>query len=143
MSIFKAYDIRGIYGQDLNEELAYQIGKAFATFLKPKTVVVGRDMRPHSLPLFQSLARGLTELGADVVDIGVVSTPMTYFANGTLGADASVMITASHNPGPWNGFKTCREQAIPISGATGIKDLERIVKTGAYAPAASKPGTVR
>ena len=143
MSIFKAYDIRGIYGQDLNEELAYQIGKAFATFLKPKTVVVGRDMRPHSLPLFQSLARGLTELGADVVDIGVVSTPMTYFANGTLGADASVMITASHNPGPWNGFKTCREQAIPISGATGIKDLERIVKTGAYAPAAAKPGTVR
>ena len=143
MSIFKAYDIRGIYGKDLNEDLAYRIGKAFATFLKPKSVVVGRDMRPHSMPLFQALARGLTELGADVVDIGVVSTPISYFANGTLHADASVMITASHNPGPWNGFKTCREQAIPISGATGIKDLERIVQTGAYAPAAAKPGTVR
>ena len=143
MSIFKAYDIRGIYGKDLNEDLAYRIGKAFATFLKPKSVVVGRDMRPHSMPLFQALARGLTELGADVVDIGVVSTPISYFANGTLHADASVMITASHNPGPWNGFKTCREQAIPISGATGIKDLERIVQTGAYAPAAATPGSVR
>jgi hypothetical protein len=77
-------------------------------------------MRPHSMPLFHSLARGLTELGVDVVDIGVVSTPMTYYANGTLGADGSVMITASHNPGEWNGFKLCREKAIPISGATGI-----------------------
>lgn len=143
MSIFKAYDIRGLYGTDLTEDLAYRIGKAFATFLQPKTVVVGRDMRPHSWPLFQALARGLNELGADVVDVGVVSTPISYFANGTLRADASIMITASHNPGPWNGFKLCREQAIPISGATGIKDLERIVQTGAYAPAAARPGTVR
>ena len=140
--IFKAYDIRGLYGKDLTEDIAYGIGRAFATFLKPRKVVVGRDMRPHSMPLFEALARALTEHGADVIDIGVCSTPMSYYANGTLGADASVMITASHNPGEWNGFKLCREKAIPISGDTGIMELERIVKTEAYAPKAAKPGTV-
>ena len=140
--IFKAYDIRGIYGQTLTEDLAYKIGKAAATFLKCKKVVVGRDMRPHSKPLFDALARGLTELGADVIDLGLCSTPMSYYANGKLGADASVMITASHNPGEWNGFKICREKAIPISGATGIQDLEKIVQTGAFAPAAARRGQI-
>ena len=141
-SIFKAYDIRGIYGEDLTDKLGYKIGKAFATFLGCKKVVVGRDMRPHSEPLFKQLARGLTELGADVIDVGVVSTPISYFANGTLGADASIMITASHNPGEWNGFKLCRERAIPISGATGIKDIENIVLTGSYARASETPGSI-
>jgi phosphomannomutase len=141
-SIFKAYDIRGIYGKSLTDDLAYAIGKAFATFVKCRKVVVGRDMRPHSEPLFRNLARGLTELGVDVIDIGVCSTPMSYYANGTLGADGGVMITASHNPGEWNGFKMCREQAIPISGATGIKDLERIVKDGSFAAKAARPGRI-
>ncbi|MFH0909609.1 MAG: phosphomannomutase/phosphoglucomutase [bacterium] len=141
-SIFKAYDIRGIYGKDLTEDLAYKIGRAFATFVKCRKVVVGRDMRPHSEPLFKALAKGLNEQGADVIDLGLCSTPMSYFANGKLGADAGVMITASHNPGEWNGFKICREQAIPISGATGIKDIERIVNDGSFAPPAAKPGTV-
>jgi len=134
-SIFKAYDIRGIYGSDLNEELAGKIGRAFATFLKCKKVVVGYDMRPHSIPLFKALSDGLMQQGAEVINIGMCSTPMTYYANGKLGADASIMITASHNPGEWNGFKLCREKAIPISGVTGIKDIERIVLTEAYAPA--------
>jgi phosphomannomutase len=120
--------------QDLNEDLARNIGRAFVTFLKCKKVVVGRDMRPHSAPLFRALAEGLTEQGADVIDLGLVSTPMTYFANGTLGADASIMLTASHNPGEWNGFKLCREQAIPVSGATGIKDLERICRRAVLRP---------
>lgn len=142
MSIFKAYDIRGIYGKTLDEHLAHNIGRAFVTFLKCKKVVVGRDMRPHSEPLFKALADGLMQQGADVIDLGLVSTPMTYFANGTLGADASIMITASHNPGEWNGFKLCREQAIPISGATGIKELEKIVQTSAYAPVPGKRGTI-
>jgi phosphomannomutase len=140
--IFKAYDIRGVYGKDLTDDVAYRIGKAFATFLKCGKVVVGRDMRPHSEPLFKSLARGLTELGVDVINLGLCSTPMSYYANGSLGADASIMITASHNPGEWNGFKLCREQAIPISGATGIMDLDRIVRDGTFAPAAARPGTV-
>jgi len=137
-SIFKAYDIRGIYGKDLNEELAGKIGRAFATFLKCKKVVVGYDMRPHSLPLFKALAEGLVAQGAEVINIGMCSTPMTYYANGKLGADASIMITASHNPGEWNGFKLCREKAIPISGVTGIKDIEKIAITESFAPSAGR-----
>ncbi|MCZ7592983.1 MAG: phosphomannomutase/phosphoglucomutase [Kiritimatiellae bacterium] len=141
-SIFKAYDIRGIYGETLNEDLAYKIGRAFVTFLGCKTVIVGRDMRPHSVPLFEALTRGLMEQGADVVDLGLVSTPMTYYANGTLGADASIMITASHNSAEWNGFKLCREKAIPISGATGIKDIEQLVLKNQFT-AASQSGSLR
>lgn len=140
--IFKAYDIRGIFGSTLTEKLATDIGRAFVTFVKCRKVVVGYDMRPHSPGLFRALCEGITMQGVDVIDIGLCSTPMSYFANGSLNADASVMITASHNPGEWNGFKLCREQAIPISGATGIKDIERIVTTGAFAPVAVRKGLV-
>ncbi|HRR33216.1 MAG TPA: phosphomannomutase/phosphoglucomutase [Kiritimatiellia bacterium] len=140
-SIFKAYDIRGIYGQDLTDDMAYAIGRAFVTFTACRKVVVARDIRPHSEPLFAALAKGLTEQGTDVIDIGHGSTPMSYFANGTLGADASIMITASHNPAEWNGFKLCRAQAMPISGATGIKEIERIVAEGSFAPK-NVPGTI-
>ncbi len=125
--IFKAYDIRGIYGDTLTDDLAFKIGRAIFAFLGCKKVVVGRDMRPHSKPLFDALARGLALHGAEVIDLGLCSTPMSYYANKLLGADASVMITASHNPGPWNGFKICRANAVPLSGATGILDIERIV----------------
>ena len=125
--IFKAYDIRGIYPEQINEEIVEKTGRAYATFLKPKRVVIGYDMRPHSIPIFNALAKGLTDLGVDVINIGMCSTPMTYFANGKLSADGSVMITASHNPGEYNGMKLCRESAIPISGATGIVDIEKIV----------------
>ena len=90
--IFKAYDIRGVYGKQLNEDLAFRIGRAFATFTPCSKVVVGRDMRPHSKPLFDAFARGLAMQGADVVDLGLCSTPMSYFANGLLGADAGVTI---------------------------------------------------
>jgi len=125
--IFKAYDIRGIYPEQLNEAMAEKIGRALVTFLKAKKVIIGRDMRPHSVPLCQSLIRGITEQGADVIDLGLCSTPMCYHANGTLHADASVMITASHNPAEWNGFKICRANAIPVSGNTGIADIEALV----------------
>ena len=132
--IFKAYDIRGIYGAELTDDVAYRIGKAFVTFLGGcSKVVIGRDMRPHSIPIFKALARGITEQGADVIDLGLCSTPMCYHANGWLRADAGIMITASHNPGEWNGFKLCRSQAVPISGDTGIADIEKIVATGAFA----------
>lgn len=125
--IFKAYDIRGIFPEQLNETIAEKIGRAIVVFLNAKKVVIGRDMRPHSTPLFHALVRGITEQGADVIDLGLCSTPMCYHANGKLGADASVMITASHNPAEWNGFKICREQAIPLSGQTGIGDIESLV----------------
>ena len=140
--IFKAYDIRGIYGETLTDDLAFKIGRAIQSFLGCKRVVIGRDMRPHSQPLFEALARGLTLQGADVIDLGLCSTPMSYYANKVLGADASVMITASHNPGPWNGFKICRAGAVPLSGATGILDIESIVNSGDFAPKAPAPGSV-
>jgi phosphomannomutase len=140
--IFKAYDIRGIYGKTLTDSMAMDIGRAFVTFLKCRKVVVGYDMRPHSLGLFKALCDGITSQGADVINIGLCSTPMSYFANGSLGADASIMITASHNPGEWNGFKLCRELAIPISGATGIMDVEHLVATRAFAPPAAKRGSI-
>ncbi|MBQ9089215.1 MAG: phosphomannomutase/phosphoglucomutase [Lentisphaeria bacterium] len=130
--IFKAYDIRGIFPDEINEDMAYAIGRAYIEFTGARKVVVGRDMRPHSEDLFRGLSRGIMEQGADVVDIGLCSTPQSYFANGTLDADGSVMITASHNPGNWNGFKLCREQAIPISGATGIMDIQKIVETRSW-----------
>jgi len=140
--IFKAYDIRGIYGDSITDEIMFKIGRAFATFTGCRKVVVGRDMRPHSGPLFRELARGLNLQGADVLDVGVCSTPVSYFANGRLGADAGMMITASHNPGEWNGVKLCRAQAVPISGQTGIQDIERIVNSGSFAAPAREPGRV-
>jgi len=140
--IFKAYDIRGIYGKTINEDIVLKIGRAFATFLKCKKVVVGRDMRPHSEPIFKALCQGLTMHGADVIDLGLCSTPMSYYANGLLKADAGIMITASHNPGEWNGLKLARNLAIPISGATGIKDIEAIVEKQSFDPPAARPGTV-
>ena len=140
--IFKAYDIRGIYGQDLTEAVAYEIGRAYITFTKATKVVIGRDCRPHSVPLQEALTRGIVEQGADVIDIGQCSTPMNYYANGSLGAEGSIMITASHNPAEWNGFKLCRADAVPISGASGIADIERIVTEKAFAPVPATPGKV-
>ena len=139
--IFKAYDIRGIYPKELDAAKAEAIGRAYAAFTGARRVVVGRDMRPHSEALFEGLARGLTASGADVIDLGLCSTPQSYFANGSLKADGSIMITASHNPGEWNGFKLCRANAVPISGATGIADIERLVAAGNFRDA-SKFGRV-
>ena len=139
---FKSYDIRGIYPTEINEELALKVGRAFATYLKGGKFVVGRDMRPHSKPIFEALAQGITEMGSDVIDIGLCSTPMTYFANGSLGADGSIMITASHNTGEWNGLKLCRKGVVPISGDTGIKEIEKIVNEGTWNNSADVKGKV-
>ena len=135
MSIFKAYDIRGVYGRDLDEDTFYKIARAYAQFTGAKRVVVARDCRTSSDALFAAFAQGLVDEGADVLDIGRASTPMSYFANAFLKADGSVMITASHNTREWNGCKLCRAGAVPISGATGIKDIEKIVADmGAFEP---------
>ena len=139
--IFKAYDIRGVYPADINGAVAEKIGRAYIEFTGAKKVVVGRDMRPHSQELFEGLARGMMAQGADVIDLGLSSTPQSYFANGTLKADGSVMITASHNPGEWNGFKLCKANAVPISGATGIMDIKRIAETAAW-KSCSTPGRI-
>ena len=130
MGIFKAYDIRGVYGTELTEDVFYAIARAYARFASVGKVVVARDCRKSSDSLFAAFSRGLVDEGVDVVDIGMASTPMSYFANGSLGADGSVMITASHNTKEWNGCKLCRANAVPISGSTGIKDIEKLVEGG-------------
>lgn len=127
MGIFKAYDIRGIYGKDLTEDVFYKIARAYAQFTRARKVVVARDCRKSSDSLFAAFAKGLVDEGVTVVDVGLASTPMSYFANSHLKADGSVMITASHNTKEWNGCKLCRANAMPISGATGIKDIEKMV----------------
>ncbi len=138
MSIFKAYDIRGIYKQDLDEELAYKIGRAFVSFLKCKTVMVGVDMRKSSLPLYDALVKGINEEGADVINIGLCSTPLFYFGTGKLNVDAGIMVTASHNPKEYNGFKLCKKGAVPISGDTGIKEIEKLVLKNDFKPSKTR-----
>ncbi|MBW2995679.1 phosphomannomutase/phosphoglucomutase [Candidatus Woesearchaeota archaeon] len=125
--IYKAYDIRGIYPSELNEDTAYKIGRAFVQFLKTDEVLVGRDGRLSSPKLFEALTNGITDQGANVIDIGLASTPMFYF--GAAKAKAAVMVTASHNPKEYNGFKFCKENAIPMSYDTGINEVERLVET--------------
>lgn len=130
-NIFRAYDIRGVYPQELNPDAAYSIGQAFVKFLKkprPK-VVVGRDNRLSSPILHQSLIKGITEAGADVIDIGLSTTPMFYFAVAHDGYDGGVIVTASHNPSQYNGFKMVREKAMPISEETGLKEIRNLTRS--------------
>ncbi|GIV89017.1 MAG: phosphomannomutase [Chloroflexus sp.] len=130
-SIFKAYDIRGIYPTELNEEIAYLIGRAFVTFLGADTVIVGRDMRTSGPALFDAVTRGIMDQGADVADIGMVSTDQYYFACTQLGLPG-MMVTASHNPKQYNGFKMVRRMPYLLSGDEGIQDLRRLVESEAF-----------
>ena len=133
-TIFKAYDIRGTYPDQLDEKVAYKVGRALVEYLKPETVVVGRDMRLSSPTLWEGLTRGITEGGADVVDIDLVSTDCLYFTVGKYGYDAGVMITASHNPPEYNGFKMCKKDAVPLSGELGIDQIKRLVLKNDFPP---------
>lgn len=140
--IFKAYDIRGAVGTELNEAVAKGIGKAFADILGPGTVAVGRDMRPDSGALADAVIAGLTEQGRDVIDIGQVTSDMIYFAVGSLKLAGGAMVTASHNPGKDNGIKLCREEAKPIGHESGLFDIRDAVIAGKYAAPSTKPGAV-
>jgi phosphomannomutase len=131
-SLFKAYDIRGIVPQELDADIAYRIGRALVTFLRVNTVVVGRDMRVSGPELQAALMDGIRDQGADVVDIGLVSTDTLYFAVGKYGYPAGVMITASHNPAAYNGFKICREEARALSLETGIAEIRDLVLRGEF-----------
>jgi phosphomannomutase len=142
MPIFKAYDIRGIVPDELDATLAHRIGRATARHLAASRLAVGRDARTHSAELHAALVRGITEEGVDVVDIGLCSTPMLYYATESLGTSGGVMLTASHNPGQYNGFKICREHAIPVGEASGLKEIEALTATAADDPPASTPGRV-
>jgi phosphomannomutase len=139
-SIFKAYDIRGTYPSELNESTAYRVGRAFAAFLNPARVVVGRDMRLSGPALHAEVVRGLTDQGADVVDIGMVSTDQYYFACAKWGVPG-LMVTASHNPRDYNGFKMVKQMPYLLSGDAGIQDLRRLVEEEVF-PAARGRGTV-
>lgn len=124
-SIFKAYDIRGVYGEELDEGIAYLVGRAVVTFLKVDTVLVGRDMRTSSVSLRDALIRGIQDQGADVIDIGLCSTSMFYWA--AQDYPAGIMVTASHNPAKYNGFKICKLGSVPIGEISGMKDIAEIV----------------
>ena len=126
-SIFKAYDIRGVYPDPLNEEVAYAVGRSFVALLECEEVVVGRDMRLSSPAIKEHLIRGLTEQGADVVDIGMVGTDQYYYACATLNRPG-LMVTASHNPPQYCGFKMVRDMPYLLSGDSGIQDMRRLVE---------------
>ena len=136
--IFKAYDIRGVYGEVLNAAMGYQIGLAYSRLIgKDKKIACGRDGRSHSPELQEAFIKGVLEGGTHVVNMGLCTTPMTYFACFSDGYDGAVMITASHNPGKYNGLKFSRENAIPIGYAEGIDRIEAWVEAGGQPKAAS------
>ncbi|GLP96889.1 phosphomannomutase CpsG [Paraferrimonas sedimenticola] len=134
LTCFKAYDIRGRLGDQLNEDIAYRIGRAYGEFLSPKTVVVGSDARETSEPLKLALAFGLQDAGVDVIDIGQVGTEEIYFATAHLKVDGGIEVTASHNPIDYNGMKLVREGSRPISGDTGLFDIQRLAERNAFPP---------
>ncbi len=137
-SIFKAYDVRGIYPTQINEEIFYKIAQAYAKFVNPKTVALGRDVRETGPVLFEAMKKGFIDHGVDVVDIGVITTDMYYFASGKYGYDAAI-ISASHNPGEYNGIKMAKKGVVPISGDTGMYEIRDIVLSG-YEFKAPQPG---
>src|SRR5580698_5543883 len=141
LTAFKAYDVRGRIPDEINESLAYDIGRAYAGFVQPRTVAVGYDIRQTSPGLAHALTRGLTESGVDVLDIGLCGTEGSYFACWQWQLDGAIMVTASHNPPDYNGMKFVREGARPISADTGLKDIQAAIAQGRYRPRAARAGT--
>jgi phosphomannomutase len=134
LTCFKAYDIRGKLGEELNEDIVYRIGRAYAQFLQPKSVVVGGDVRLTSKTLKNALSNGLRDEGVDVIDIGMAGTEEIYFATSYLKTDGGIEITASHNPIDYNGMKLVRANSKPISGDTGLNDIKRLAEANNFAP---------
>jgi phosphomannomutase len=134
LTCFKAYDIRGKLGEELNEEIAWRIGRAYGEYLKPQTIVLGGDVRLTSESLKLALAKGLQDAGVDVLDIGLSGTEEIYFATFHLGVDGGIEVTASHNPMDYNGMKLVRQGARPISGDTGLRDVQRLAEANDFPP---------
>src|SRR6266487_3794896 len=141
-AIFKAYDVRGVYPAEVNEETARAIGAAFVAYLHAKRVAVGRDMRLSSPSLAQAFIDGATSQSADVVDYGMMATDMLYFAVARDGHDGGVQITASHNPKQYNGMKMVRQEAFPLSGEAGISDIRDMIAADRLPAPVSRRGTV-
>jgi len=142
VSIFKAYDIRGVVPDELDAAAARRIGRAAARFLRTSRIAIGRDARRSSPELFEALLSGVVDEGVAVVDLGLVCTPMLYFGVEQLGTGGGIMLTASHNPPQYNGFKLCREHAIPIGEASGLQQIERLASSIASDPPAARRGSV-
>ena len=138
---FKAYDIRGVVGAEVNEDLAYRVGRAYAALYHPRAMCVGYDIRPSSPAIAEAVMRGLTDGGADVMDIGLCGTEMMYFGTFHYGLSGGIMITASHNPSNYNGLKLVREGGIPVSADTGLKDIEALAFSGDF-PETEKKGEI-
>jgi phosphomannomutase len=142
-NIFKAYDVRGKVGSELTPDVTRKIGKAFADWLPERgAVAVGRDMRPDSAELANALIEGLREQGRNVIDVGLVTSDIIYFAVGSLKLAGGVMVTASHNPGEYNGIKLCREEAKPVGQESGLFDVRDAIINETYKPAVGQTGTV-
>lgn len=141
-SIFKAYDVRGLYPQEVNEEAARLIGRGFVAFLGARRIAVSRDMRLSSPAMAAAFIDGATLQGADVVDYGMMGTDMMYYAVARDGHDGGVQITASHNPKEYNGIKMVRKDAFPLSGEAGINDIRDLIAGGGLPPPAATRGTV-
>src|ERR671925_64395 len=140
-SIFKAYDVRGLYPQEVNEEAARLIGRGFVAYLNARRIAVSRDMRLSSPSLAAAFIEGAREQGADVVDYGLMVTDMLYFAVARDEHDGGVQITASHNPKEYNGIKMVRREAFPLSGEAGIGDIRDMIRNDQLPPAAASPGS--
>src|SRR5881296_4560843 len=141
-TIFKAYDVRGVYPDEVNEDAARAIGAAFIAYLKAKRIAVGRDMRLSSPALAAAFIDGATSKGADVVDYGMIPTDMLYFAVARDGLDGGVQITASHNPKQYNGMKMVRREAFPLSGDEGLAEIREMIGGDSIPPPASRRGAV-
>ena len=141
LSCFKAYDIRGKLGDELNEDIVYRIGRAFARFLRPANVVVGGDVRLTSAALKTALSNGLRDEGVNVIDIGMVGTEEIYFATSHLQADGGIEITASHNPIDYNGMKLVRAGSQPISGDSGLHEIKRLAEENQFGVAVGARGS--
>jgi phosphomannomutase len=139
--VFKAYDVRGVYPDELDEEGAYAIGRSYVEQFEPHRIAVGHDMRLSSPSMTEAVVRGAAEAGADVVEVGLVGTEMVYFAVGELGLDGGIAVTASHNPKEYTGMKIVRRGALPVGGDSGLLDIRARALTGARHEPGS-PGTV-
>jgi phosphomannomutase/phosphomannomutase/phosphoglucomutase len=143
LNSFKAYDVRGRIPDEINESLAYDIGRAYCGFVQPRRVAVGYDIRLSSPQLAQALKRGLMDSGCDVLDIGLWGTEGSYFATFAEKLDGGIMVTASHNPPDYNGMKFVREQARPISGDTGLQQMRAAIESQSFPPKAALAGIER
>src|SRR5438105_7648293 len=139
--VFKAYDVRGTYPDELDEAGAYAIGRAYVDEFEPRTIAVGRDMRLSSPSMAAAVMRGAAESGAEVLDLGLVGTEMTYFAVGELGLDGGIEVTASHNPREYTGMKIVRRGALPVGGDSGLLDI-RVRATSGVRPETRPNGTI-